>query len=181
MGFDAWNFDLFGGYQYYTIQDVTSLQDGNQNDVSVTSYIVGASGKFNFGPAYIGAQIMYGQNFGNARWAGDYNGFSTAGWDGDDKTNDVTTLGGIFVAGMKVSDMLSFEAGVGYVQADPKDADNGFDEKTKSYDVYGQAVVALAPGVYIIPEAGYRDFGNTPQDEDQGTEFYLGAKWQIDF
>jgi len=180
MGFDAWNFDLFGGYQYYTLKDVPSFTNpGSENDVSVTSYIVGGSGKFNFGPAYVGAQIMYGQNFGNARWSG--GGFDNAGWDGDDKTNDVTTYGGIFVAGMKVSDMLSFEAGVGYIVADPKDADNGFDEKTKSYDVYGQAVVALAPGVYIIPEAGYRDFGNTPQDEDQGTEFYLGAKWQIDF
>ena len=82
---------------------------------------------------------------------------------------------------MKFSDMLSFEAGFGYIVDDPKDADNGFDEKTKAYDVYGQAVVALAPGVWIIPETGYRDIGNNPQDEDQGNQFYLGAKWQIDF
>ena len=26
MGFDAWNFNLFGGYQYYSISDVTSLR-----------------------------------------------------------------------------------------------------------------------------------------------------------
>jgi len=181
MAFDAWNFDVFGGYQYYTIQDVTSLKNGQQNDVDVNSYIVGVSGMFNFGPAYVGAQFMYGQNFGNARWSGDYNGYSTAGWDGDDSTNDVTTMGGIFVAGMKVSDMLSFEAGVGYIQADPEDADNGFDEKTKAYDVYGQATIALAPGVFLIPSVGYREFGNTPEDEDQGNQFYLGAKWQIDF
>ena len=45
-------------------------------------------------------------------------------------------MGGILVAGMKVSDMLSFEVGVGYIVDDPKDADNGFDEKTKAYDVY---------------------------------------------
>ena len=180
MGFDAWNFDLFGGYQYYSLKDVDSLTNpGSTDDVTVTSYIVGASGKFNFGPAYVGAQFMYGENMADARWSG--GSFAKATWDGDDSTNDVTTYGGIFVAGMKVSDMLSFEAGVGYIVDDPKDADNGFDEKTKAYDVYGQAVVALAPGVYIIPEAGYRDFGNNPQDEDQGTQFYLGAKWQIDF
>ena len=41
--------------------------------------------------------------------------------------------------------------------------------------------IALAPGVYIIPEVGYQEFGNTPEDEDKGNKMYLGAKWQIDF
>ena len=100
---------------------------------------------------------------------------------GDDSTNDVNTLGGILVAGMKVSDMLSFEGGFGYISNDPDDADNGFDEKTNAWDAYVQSVIALAPGVYIIPEVGYRDLGNNPEDEDQGTEMYLGAKWQINF
>jgi len=179
MGFDAWNFKLFGGYQYYSLKNVVSLQNGNENDIKVQSYIAGVSGMFNFGPAYVGAQFQYGQNMGDARWG--YSGFSNAGWDGDDKTNDVTTMGGILVAGMKVSDMLSFEVGAGYIVDDPKDADNGFDEKTKAYDIYAQSVVTMAPGVYIIPEVGYRDFGNNPGDQDQGNQMYLGAKWQIDF
>jgi hypothetical protein len=179
MGFDAWNFKLFGGYQYYSIKNVVSLQNGDENDISVDSYIAGVSGMFNFGPAFVGAQFMYGQNMGDARWSG--GSYSSAGWDGDDSTNDVTTMGGILIAGMKVSDMLSFEAGIGYVQDDPKDADNGFDEKTKAYNVYLMSTIALAPGVYIVPEVGYRDFGNTPEDEDKGNQMYLGAKWQIDF
>ena len=174
MGFDAWNFKLFGGYQYYSLKNVVSLQNGDENDIKVQSYIVGGSGMFNFGPAYVGAQLMYGQNMGDARWAG--GSFANAGWDGDDKTDDVSTYGGILVAGMKVSDMLSFEVGGGYIVDDPKDADNGFDEKTKAYDVYVQSVVTLAPGVYIIPEVGYRDFGNTPEDEDQGNQFYAGRQ-----
>jgi hypothetical protein len=180
MGFDAWNFKLFGGYQHYSIKNVDSLQNpGDTNDVDVDSYIVGASGMFNFGPAYVGAQFMYGQNMADARWSG--GAFAKATWDGDDKTNDVTTAGGILVAGMKVSDMLSFEGGLGYIVDDPKDADNGFDEKTEAFNVYVQSVVTLAPGVYIIPEVGYYEFGNNPEDEDQGKAMYLGAKWQIDF
>jgi len=180
MAFDAFSFKLLGGYQYYSLKNVDSFTNpGDTNDISVTSYIVGGSGTFNFGPAYVGAQIMYGQNFGNARWSGGL--FNDAGWDGDDKTNDVTTMGGILVAGMKVSDMLSFEGGFGYIQDDPKDADNGFDEKTKTWAAYVQSVIALAPGVFLVPEVGYYEFGNNPQDLDEGKLMYVGAKWQIDF
>jgi hypothetical protein len=181
MAFDNFNFKILGGYQYYSIQDVSSLTNpGTTNDVDVTSYIVGASGTFNFGPAYVGAQFQYGQNLGNARWSGS-GAFDSAGWDGDDGTNDVTTWGGILVAGMKVSDMLSFEGGFGYISDDPSDADNNLDEKTEAWNAYVQSVVALAPGVYIIPEVGYFDFGNDPQNLDQGKQWYAGAKWQIDF
>jgi len=180
MSFDAWNFYLFGGYQYYSLKNVDSLTNpGNTDDISVDSYILGASGMFNFGPAYVGGQIMGGQNLGNARWSG--GAFDNAGWDGDDDTNDVTTIGGILVVGFKMSDMLSFELGGGYIQDDPKDADNGFDEKTKAWDVYLNSTIALAPGVFLIPEVGMQEFGNNPEDEDQGTRFYLGAKWQINF
>jgi hypothetical protein len=80
-----------------------------------------------------------------------------------------------------MSDMLSFEAGVGYITDDPNDAPNGFDEKTKALDVYLQSVISLAPGVFLIPEVGYRTLGNNPEDEDQGSQFYLGGKWQINF
>jgi hypothetical protein len=180
MGFDAWNFKVFGGYQYYSIKNVASeVNIGDTNDVSVTSYIVGGSSQFNFGPATVGAQLIYGQNMGNASWSG--GAFDNASWDGDDDTNDVVTYGGILMADFKVSDMLSFEAGIGYIVDDPNDAPNGFDEKTKAMDVYLQSVIVLAPGVFIIPNVGFRELGNNPEDEDQGSQFYLGAKWQIDF
>jgi hypothetical protein len=60
-----------------------------------------------------------------------------------------TPMGGILVAGMKVSHMLSFEVSGDYNVNDPKDADSGFDEKTKAYDVYLQSVIALAPGFFV--------------------------------
>jgi hypothetical protein len=181
MAFDAWNFDLFGGYQYYSIKNVDSLTNpGDTNDISIDSYIMGVSGMFNFGPAFVGAQFQYGQNLGNARWSGGQ-GQTTAQWDGDDDTNDVVSYGGILIAGMKVSDMLSFEGGIGYIVDDPNEAPNNFDEKDKAYNVYLMSTIALAPGVYIVPEVGYQEFGNNPEDDDKGNRFYLGAKWQIDF
>jgi hypothetical protein len=181
MSFDAWNFKLMGGYQYYSLKDVDSLVNpGETDDISVTSYTLAAGGTFNFGPAYVGAQFQYARNAGNAGWLMSYTGFDEAGWDGDDDTNDVDSMGGILVAGMKVSDMLSFELGGGYMQNDPKDADVN-DEKTKSYSVYLNSTIALAPGVFLVPEVGMLAFGNNPEDEDQGSEFYLGAKWQINF
>jgi hypothetical protein len=181
MSFDAWNFKIMGGYQYYSLKDVDSLTNpGDTNDISVTSYTIAGSGMFNFGPAYVGAQAQYGRNSGNARWGMSYKGWDEAGWDGDDDTNDVDSMGGILVVGMKMSDMLSFELGGGYMVNDPKDADVN-DEKTKSYSVYLNSTIALAPGVFIVPEVGMLSFGNNPEDEDQGSQFYLGAKWQINF
>jgi hypothetical protein len=180
MSFDAWNFKVMGGYQYYSLKNVESIVNpGDTNDIEVTSYIIAGGGTFNFGPAYVGAQAQYGQNMGDARWLG--GAFDQATWDGDDDTDDVTSYGGILVAGMKVSDMLSFELGGGYQVDDPKDAPNGFDEKTNQYSVYLNSTIAMAPGVFIIPEVGILSFGNNPEDEDQGNQFYLGAKWQINF
>ena len=44
----------------------------------------------------------------------------------------------------------------------------------------------MAPGVYLVPEVGYHNYGKvkfkdaTP-DVDLGNLLYFGAKWQIDF
>ena len=57
---------------------------------------------------------------------------------------------------------------------------SGLDD-TDVYAIYGQAVVGLAPGVWIIPEAGYFDYGDDMVGNDAGSRWYAGAKWQIDF
>jgi hypothetical protein len=55
-------------------------------------------------------------------------------------------------------------------------------DEIEAYNIYGQAVITLAPGVFLIPEVGYFDFGDDLQDdEDRGSQWYAGAKWQIDF
>ena len=187
MAFDTWNFNLMGGAQTYSIEDVTSFTTpGSTDDITVTSYVIGADAGVNFGPGYVKAAVSYGRNIGNAGWsiasgvngrAGTYQG-GLAQWDGDDDTNDVDTFMGALVAGIKVSDMLSFEGGFGY-RSDDLDASGA--EKTQPWAMYVQSVIALAPGVYVIPEVGYYDFDDTVKDTDAGDLFYLGGKWQINF
>jgi len=178
MSFDAWNFGLQGGYQYYSIEDV--LGTSGRNDIGVTSYTIGGDAGFNFGPGYVKAALSYGQNWGNAAWGlnGAYTGGSNANWDLDDGTDDTDSFQGTLVAGLKMSDMLSFEGGFGYRQDDP---DVSGQDKQKAWSAYVQSVVVMAPGVYIIPEAGYFDYGDNFDGTDAGNAFYLGAKWQIDF
>jgi hypothetical protein len=181
MSFDAFNFNLMGGYQYYSIQDVTSFtKPGDTNDIDVTSYVIGGDAGFNFGPGYVKGAVSYGQNWDNAKWAlgGNHNQGSPAVWDGDDGTDDTTSWMASLVAGLKVSDMLSFEAGFGYREDDP---DVNGSKKSKPWAVYGQAVIALAPGVYVIPEVGYFDGDQTFGGVDATTTFYAGGKWQINF
>jgi hypothetical protein len=180
MGFDTWNFGLQGGYQYYSISDVVSGTTGKKNDIGVTSYTIGGNAGFNFGPAYAKASIAYGQNWGDAAWGlnGGWTHGSNAYWDGDDSTDDTTSLMGTLEGGLKVSDMLSFEAGFGYRQ-DDYDV-KGYD-KDKFWATYLQAVVVLAPGVYLVPEVGYYDYMDNYLGKDEGDKFYLGTKWQIDF
>ena len=184
MAFDTWNFNLMGGLQYVEVEDMPSAVDpGDSDDVDVTSYILGADAGVNFGPAYVKTAFSFGQNWTNARWsdlAYSRSGASSGAglFDGDDDVDDSDNYQVALVGGMKVSDMLQFEAGAGYRVAD---SDQDAVRKAEVWNVYGQAVIAMAPGVYVIPEAGYFDFGNDTAGDDQGKEFYLGAKWQIDF
>ncbi len=189
MGFDAWNFNLWGGYQYYSVEDVASLTNpGDTNDLDINSWVVGGDAGFNFGPGYVKGQVSYGSNIGNAGWGNPGGAPSTtrsitgqggyAMWDFDDDVNDTNTLMACLVLGLKVSDMLSFEAGGGY----RKDTtDGGTQRDTAPWAVYVQSVIALAPGVYVVPEVGYFDFDNNVDGDDAGSQFYLGGKWQIDF
>jgi hypothetical protein len=181
MAFDAFNFNVMGGYQYYSIEDVVSTVDASTNNVGVTSYIVGADAGFNFGPGYVKGSVSYGQNWRQASWCLD--GLRTAGspavWDGDDSTDETKSLMAALVAGMKVSDMLSFEGGFGYRQ-DDYDI-NTPEDKDKAWEAYINSTIVLAPGVYLVPEIGYADGMKNTSDLDDPTFYWVGAKWQIDF
>jgi hypothetical protein len=176
MSFDTWNFKLNGGFQWYEIEDVTSAA-GATEDVDVTSWTLGADVGVNLGPAYIKGAINFGTNVGNAGWhiTKAANG---ATYDGDDDTDDVDTIMGALVVGFKFTDQLTLEGGVGYREDDGDAPGQDTDDQTS---VYVQGVVSLAPGVWLIPEIGYYDLGDNIDDEDEGDQFYLGAKWQIDF
>jgi hypothetical protein len=179
MGFDNFSFKLMGGYQTYQIEDVASIiNPGQTDDVDVNSYMIGAMGTFNIGPGYIRAALSYDENGSRAGWLG--NTFQAA-FDGDDDTIDSNLFQAALVGGFKMSDMLSFEGGFGYVQTE-SDANNT--DEFNPWAAYIQAVVFMAPGVAVVPEIGY--FDNDSGDiagvkTDFGSSWYAGAKWQIDF
>ncbi len=99
--------------------------------------------------------------------------------NGDDIA-DVYTLQALIVPALKFTDTLRFEAGLGYRQ-DNADGAPGFSQKDEEWVAYLQAMITMAPGVFLCPEVGYYDYMDGRDGNDQGNQWYAGAKWQIDF
>jgi hypothetical protein len=178
MSFDMFNFSVMGGYQSYEIEGPGAL-GVLTDDIDVDSYIIGATAGVNFGPAYVKGAVSYGENTSNAAWPSFYTAAAAATLNaaGDD-VDDAEMLQFALVGGFKFTDQVTFEAGFGWHEVD-SDAP-GTDEDA-AWAAYGQAVISLAPGVYIVPEIGYFDFEEDFAGDDEGNQFYAGAKWQIDF
>jgi len=171
----------YGGVQYFKISEGTSTLT---DDLDIISYVVGGVVKADIGAFYIIGQAAYGQNWSNAGWASGTNGFganaASASLDGTDDVNDAESWLVGLIAGLRFTDTLKFEAGVGYRVDDT--GINGYDDAV-GWKAYGQVVWTLAPGVYLVPEVGYIDYGQTVTGDadNYGYTWYAGAKWQIDF
>jgi len=201
---DAMSFHAFGGYQTYDIKSANLLFGGTDSR-SVNSWMVGLGADLGFGPFFVKPQVSYYQNGAVAGWLGDRyltptkRGFVEA-FNADFNTAipvdtvstevlDGNNLMAMLAFGFKPTESLGLEAGVGYVGFDT-DSVQGISIKNNYMEYYLQAVITLAKGVYIVPEVGYRDFGKNEGDRppfvvapdtDNGSLFYAGAKWQIDF
>jgi hypothetical protein len=166
----------YGGYN--AVDFSNPLTDDSE---TVTSYVYGVAGKVNFGPLWVAANVYGSQNSGNFgtlnRRLADNAVMSATG-----NVEDSTTFGGQVIAGFKMSDMFGFEAGY---SADSNEVDvTGGTAKNKPSHWYVNATLTLAPGVYIIPEVGYFDFGDLELpggDTDQGDATYYGVEWKINF
>ena len=208
---DTMSMHAFGGYQTYDIKTAqTPLGTAatpltGTESTSVNSWMVGLGADLNFGPFFVKPQVSYYQNGAAAGWLGDQyltptkRGFVTAfnasaGTDIDTNVISTDVLDGknlmaMLALGFKATEALGLEFGVGYVGYDT-DSVEGISVKNNYMEYYLQAVFTMAPGVYIVPEIGYRDFGKDEGDRppfsvapqtDNGSLFYAGAKWQIDF
>ena len=171
----------FAGLQYYQVKD-TGL--GNvTDDLDVLSYVLGVSTSWNIGAFSLGGQVSYGMNEGAVTgWATGDNARAVSSpylKNGDD-VKDVYTLQALFVPALKFTDTLRFEAGFGYRQ-DNADGAPGYSQKDELWVTYLQAMVTMAPGVFLCPEVGYYDYLNGVNGNSQGQQWYAGAKWQIDF
>jgi len=178
MAMDMFSWNVRGGYQTFHVQ-------GGGNAVTdsfdVQSYVLAADVVVNVGPLAITAAGSYGQNWGNAGWTTPglytYGGYATLKGQADD-VNDCDSYQFALSGRFKFTDTMTFEVGGGYHRDDP-DA-NGLDEDEVA-QYYAQAVIALAPGVWIVPEVGYYNYYDDVNGNDQGDQIYAGLKWQIDF
>ena len=179
--FNAGYIRPFAGFQWYQVEE-----NGIGNvtkDLDVYAYVLGAGGQVNIGAFYVNAQAAWGANWSSPNWKSGTNAASSSlpylSPDGDG-VRDVYSWSGMLVGGWKVSDTLQFEAGGGPRMDNAKNAP-GPSQPDGSWIAYAQAVITLAPGVYVVPEVGYYDYMDDVAGNDQGYQWYAGAKWQIDF
>jgi hypothetical protein len=182
---DKFEFIPFGGFQYFKVSDNQRIL---QDDLDIYSYVGGAVAKVNIGAVYFALEGAYGQNWANANW---YDGRSTgargriAGFNAaaanlksnQKDVSDSTSWMVLGLVGLKFTDTLKFELGSGFRE---DDADIKGLDALQGWESYLQAVVTMAPGVYLIPEVGYIDYMEL-DNKDLGYAWYAGAKWQIDF
>jgi len=188
----------FGGFQ--SIKYYVNELDGSDTSKTINSYMVGVGGDLNFGPMFVKPQVSYYYNGQAAGWLGlasanalSYSGLSTAAGIEDfglpivvnGNQDNIKSYMAMLALGFSPTEALTLEGGIGWLYQ-KSDGDQAIDKNTY-LEYYLQAVWKLAPSVYLIPEVGWRDFGdlevsapNVP-NQDLGSLFYFGAKWQIDF
>jgi len=157
-------FGIGGGY--------STFEYNNTKDID--SYVGIIKGKFQTSAFSLGAQAFIGQNVGNliaSHTTGNDDGEGYAKINGN-QVIDNDALGVEVVAAYMINEMVSLEAGYGYMKTE-YDTNNADKEDVASY--YLQAPITLASGVFVIPEVGMVDY----QDQDEIA--YFGAKWQINF
>jgi hypothetical protein len=173
----------FGGLNYFQISDTSDTRAAGTltDSADILSYVGGLTVKANLGAFSAAAVGAYGQNWSNANWNNGYNAATSSQAtlkNTSGGTNDATSYMLGLVLGFAATSNLKFEAGAGYRNDDP---DTPGSDNDDFWQGYLQAVVTLAPGVYLVPEVGYQDFMDSAAGDDQGYDWYAGAKWQIDF
>ena len=164
--------DILGAYQYM------KYVDDVDNGESVSSYVLGARGKFNFGPVYLNLTAKYQVNGGNYGMS-DAVATNAIFDDGEFKDNKAYGFAGVL--GYKVSDSFTIEGTYGYVKSEEDIGD--YDDDAAGYGI--TAKFTVAPGVYLIPEIVVLDGMDRTKDEtgskSEGKVTNFGMVWRIDF
>jgi hypothetical protein len=171
---DPFTLQFVGGYQNYEIENTTTKQTED-----ITSYVLGARGKANFGPAYAALALSYRQNGGNyGVWT--VSTKETAVFEGT-SLKDADTWGLEAALGWKINDMLTLEGSYAMLNVEQDTSLNNEDDAI----AWGfLAKFTMAPGVYIIPELVFQDNKDVINDgvvTDQGDATIFGVFWRIDF
>jgi len=172
MKTDLYFFDVNAGAQTYKIEI-----DAVNVDETVNSYIIGADFGMNFGIAGFvvkGHYSVNGKSYGLISATDNQSVLNVAANDlYKNETYAVQAL-----LNVNPSDTLALQFGVGYSASE---LDVSGSKKDDSTCYYGQAELTVVPGLIIVPEVGYIDEMDDSSGADQGSSFYAGAKWQINF
>jgi len=168
---------VYGGYNSYALVDATD------KDWDVDSYLAGLAVNFATGPLFFKGNIWMGNNMGAYGYGYPLavNTYTGLAWT-DPEAYDADFMGYMLVAGFKMSDMVTFEAGYGAVKSEADCGVNSYEDTGRSY--YINATINLAKGVMIVPEFGVVDHEDSKvnnRSTDEGKLTYFGAKWQINF
>ena len=175
MKLDAFALNFIGGYQQYEIENTTTKQTEN-----IKSWVLGARGKANFGPVYVGLSLNYRQN-GNNYGAWTVSGKEGAVQDTDGQYKDADAFGFVAAVGFKINDMFTIEGSYGSLTSEQDTLANNEDDAL----AWGLlANITLAPGVYIVPEIIFQDNKDSITNgvtTEQGDATIFGVFWRIDF
>ena len=162
--------------------DDNTIVGTTETEVSVDSNVFGVGFRIPFGPLYINGNVYMSTNPGNYGLATTA-AVSSAALDAAGCVQDADSMTYALIVGYKISDMLKFEAGYGFVDGE-QTVDGVTSENEKTF-MYAQLPITLAKNVFIIPEIGSADFGDLKATGsaavDQGEMSYFGAKWEIRF
>lgn len=146
-------------------------------DEDVDSYVVALGAQFNMAGFFMKGDVYYGENAGNLisiSVDGDNRGGDGFAQIAGGELLDNECIGFMLVAGYKINDIFTVEAGYGFTQTE-LDVDGSEADESATY--YVNTTINLAPGVFVVPEVGFFD-----GKEDNDTEIlYYGMKWQINF
>lgn len=160
---------MFAGFQ--------TVQSDVMSDYDINSYVVGLDVSGNMGIAGFALTGYYGRNalFMNA--SGPYRFGSNDKLLPTTADEDFEDYG--FAGAIKLfpADNIKVEVGAGYAATD----NDLFHEVDDQFSVYGNVKYTIAKGFFIQPEVAYYDYLDDPNGDDEGSELYFGAKWQMDF
>ena len=171
------DFGVFGGYNWLEARDAST-----DYTMDVDGYYAGMMVHFPIGLVYFKGDVWLSRNPYEYGLYLSGNPFAAKAYGGDIK--DVEALGYMALVGMKLTDMLAFEAGYGSVKIERDNPTYGIEDEDDKAFYYIQMPVTLARGVSVTPEIGKFDEKEHVVDgdtTDDGDAFYYGAYWRIDF
>jgi hypothetical protein len=171
---------ITGGYNTFDENVIAT-----ERDYSIDSWVVGTVLGYTAGPFYAYGAVYTGQNLVEYGQAFGYDWEQGATYiAATDSIEDDDTIGWSIVAGYSPMDILTLEAGYGWIESQVNTA-VGVESEDESQMYYLQARIQVAKGFRITPEIGVYDLDERTATgaaaTDQGDMIYFGAQWRIDF